>query len=562
MATTCGCDLTANGCDRNCCCDPDCTDDDKKLFSACIAVNKAHIEEICVSDDLLFSANGKYQIEGTGSGLLCLYKDNYNARFFYSKVDSVLNSQSFENLAKKYRKTSFEQHKESAVSYENSFRIGDPLFIVFSVGRHQGFLPHPKSFLTSECEDSNPAQFLISGENECARIVRNLKEQCTGAHSWNARSYVEGYKVAPYPSFTFQNADVGAQLTKKGLNDSNDYIVPSVSGNVSELIKPRMESFLCRNPQGSINPCPFSSLPSPSYNESTSRCENVAQDVAFNVRYHIGKSVKITQVNVSFILGGVSKSFLQRNKFHFSMVENITANSTNKTTPYRRSGNPGYITGLPVIVAVVEGEGDTAIIYPSTTNKSVSFTTVSPTSRGLCNTEGDRLPINFGVDFRTGCFMLLKKDLDLNGCEEMQKNIYKVLRSNLPTHVGIFGNASADTLLNWIPLINEAPKDVVSISNGRCTNMHTSILFEFLYASTGFQQNPQRKVVGVHVKYGEARTLDLKCVGLFCGGATEKLELIQSVSFVDVSLTPQAEIKTTPRFRSKAPNDFFYPFVT
>merc|ERR1711962_901425 len=86
--TTCTCDLTANDCDWNCCCDPDCTPEDQTIFSSCITVNKAHIEEMCVSDNLLFSANGKYQVEGTGGGLLCLYRDNYNARFFYSEVAS------------------------------------------------------------------------------------------------------------------------------------------------------------------------------------------------------------------------------------------------------------------------------------------------------------------------------------------------------------------------------------------------------------------------------------------------------------------------------------------
>ena len=32
----CTCDLTANGCDPNCCCDPECESDDRSAFSTCI----------------------------------------------------------------------------------------------------------------------------------------------------------------------------------------------------------------------------------------------------------------------------------------------------------------------------------------------------------------------------------------------------------------------------------------------------------------------------------------------------------------------------------------------
>ena len=32
----CTCDLTANGCDPNCCCDPECEADDRNAFSECI----------------------------------------------------------------------------------------------------------------------------------------------------------------------------------------------------------------------------------------------------------------------------------------------------------------------------------------------------------------------------------------------------------------------------------------------------------------------------------------------------------------------------------------------
>lgn len=32
----CPCDLTGNACDVNCCCDLDCTSDDREVFSGCV----------------------------------------------------------------------------------------------------------------------------------------------------------------------------------------------------------------------------------------------------------------------------------------------------------------------------------------------------------------------------------------------------------------------------------------------------------------------------------------------------------------------------------------------
>jgi len=109
-------------------------------------------------------------------------------------------------------------------------------------------------------------------------------------------------------------------------------------------------------------------------------------------------------------------------------------------------------------------------------------------------------------------------------------------------------------------VINTPPTVVATATNNVCTNMITDATYQILYAKTGYFANPQNQIVGFEVKYGTPRTLQSQCSGLLCSDVNRVL-ISQSVSFIDVSTTPINEVKPKPKFRSKAPNDFFYPFL-
>ena len=52
-ASLCLCDLTRGSCDANCCCDQDCTDDERSRFTSCTSPTAAPAPELdyCVSDE-------------------------------------------------------------------------------------------------------------------------------------------------------------------------------------------------------------------------------------------------------------------------------------------------------------------------------------------------------------------------------------------------------------------------------------------------------------------------------------------------------------------------------
>ena len=52
-----------------------------------------------------------------------------------------------------------------------------------------------------------------------------------------------------------------------------------------------------------------------------------------------------------------------------------------------------------------------------------------------------------------------------------------------------------------------------------------------------------------------------QCVGQFCQSRSQNVEVVSSVAFIDVSKPPISDQKSLPEFQSKAPSDFFHPFL-
>lgn len=78
----CICDATKGLCDLNCCCDPDCTSDDRNAFTICIdqlLAKQLYNTTICLPRNQVFTTNTPYIIE-VFQDLLCLTLNN--CKFF------------------------------------------------------------------------------------------------------------------------------------------------------------------------------------------------------------------------------------------------------------------------------------------------------------------------------------------------------------------------------------------------------------------------------------------------------------------------------------------------
>lgn len=560
-AASCSCDLKGIVCDTNCCCDPQCTVANKLAFSECIQTKENRIEKVCVSDSVLYSTNGKYQAEGSAIGLFCIFRDNYETRHFYSTVSSVTSQKAFNDLLMKYQTSTYGVASTLIFSYEKSFKAGDPLFVLLSDNK-QGYISHPASFTSGFCEDSNEARFLESNTTVCSRQVLNLSSQCTSEKGWDAKGYAAGFKVAPFPSFI-----LGINIFRKRSNmSSSNNSVELVSVTDPRLVDPTLNlPFKCKDDSGTVLDCPFTTLPSPSYSGDvgSGKCDNVVIEVQYKVNYTINTTVELSEVEISFVLGSISDNTQFFQQTHTMLFEEKPVGNITNTTVIARSGNPGYVFGLPVVSGKVFVDFATQSNFIAVNQERSSwFSTITSSSQGLCSTTSLRLPISFGTDFRSGCFIIVKDAMTLTECEQLQKDIYSVLLRDLPSHIASFGNSTGTAIDQWVAVINNQATAMVAVSNSQCGNMVTGVLFEFLFAKTGYSANPQYKIVGFQVKYDADRILLNQCNGLLCQTTTtRKVEITQAVSFIDVSSTPQTEVKEKPKFKSKAPNDFFYPFL-
>lgn len=78
---SCSCDLTASSCDANCCCDADCSEDDKDAF-VCVAP-PTPLTEACTWEEHVVYSNTQELVTRTATGLFCVHVDNNAGRHFY-----------------------------------------------------------------------------------------------------------------------------------------------------------------------------------------------------------------------------------------------------------------------------------------------------------------------------------------------------------------------------------------------------------------------------------------------------------------------------------------------
>ncbi|XP_028517581.1 tectonic-3-like [Exaiptasia diaphana] len=119
----CTCDLTGNSCDTNCCCDPDCSSTEKEAFTECKDADVNQDNKVCVSNDLLFIQNTQFKTQATGTGLFCIFRDNYSSRNYYNDITSASSDTEFSNLKRQSSKSIYinqglQQTQPSASSYK------------------------------------------------------------------------------------------------------------------------------------------------------------------------------------------------------------------------------------------------------------------------------------------------------------------------------------------------------------------------------------------------------------------------------------------------------------
>ena len=138
--------------------------------------------------------------------------------------------------------------------------------------------------------------------------------------------------------------------------------------------------------------CDSSTPSTPEYNTSAS-CENVLLELSYTIRHN--GSQGITSVTADIVIGQIDNditSLQQSFSVRFLLDGEVDGAST------KRSGNPGYGDGRPILGGVLEGD---SVNVSSDTSEWVTVMM----GGGVCQVGGARLNVQFREDLRTACIL-------------------------------------------------------------------------------------------------------------------------------------------------------------
>nr|XP_056706037.1 tectonic-3 [Euleptes europaea] len=489
--SVCPCDLHPGFCDLNCCCDSRCgsecsVEGSECPFSFCLPGSTRAVSRMCLEKSLIFRNNTPYFTEivpdSSGCTLLFCVQLN-NSKLNYFQKPQVITKENFTALSVQYGGPSFILPEQTEPSPSTFYRVGDPIQIYFADLSVLNVLKQPASMDTSQlCTDENPAGFLESKSTSCIRIFPNLTSSCTTDPALNAASYFQDFSVLKVPV----NLTISQPLQVK--------IIP-VSVPASPIL-------------------------------IGNTCYNVVSEVIYEVEFsgiHGIQNVSV-QFKVDNIYGN-PRSILQQ---HFSL------SFWNKSPSFtkQRSGNPGYITGAP-LVALYNGTQQYVTILQNQDN-------------GQCSEK--RYRILFREDVRTGCKFNASLKLEEANCNHLQESIYQAFQGqHNPGRLAITGNADVNQPGEWNSIFTQR----CIMQDERCM-IPISLEIQVIWAQVGLLSNPQAQVLGARYLY---ICKPLQSLGTYMN----MLPLMTTVAFTDVTKWPEPT-RSQPGVYWKLPFDFFFPF--
>ncbi|CAM9472724.1 unnamed protein product [Ectocarpus fasciculatus] len=602
----CVCDLTAGQCDTNCCCDAECTQTELERFAeldACLDEGPAdEVTTTCYSSDHLDKINPSYPFTGGGAaqgavdGLLCVQYDNSASKGEFFEDPGTLPISIFGDSGA----SEFSYHDNLAVSAASGptetdtfFDTGDRIPVAFladdggTVAAFGGFFPLPVADDTGQCNEANFVEFAvpvpakIAEENTCAREVENLASQCSSAFAWGRftnQLYVgtDG-TVAPAPlviggeytaveisSVTWRDWDTGQETDFTDVNCGVFYY----DGAVADTVTTNSACILGGGTGETVA----------SATDVSDGCKNALASVCYTVT-HDGEG-GISAVSAAVVLtdippgpNGGSFSAVSPQQFSVEFRLDETSDSFADMTRSQdlgnlvergRSGNPGYLPGLPVLAGRLESEDDDEYIAAGGSNGGGGLELMVGEGNG-CDNVGTT-PVEFAYDGVGCCVLSLTREALAEHCTGSGQHVdpetgFTPLAfgntSSTVEYLGIYGNADPLDVSQWVelPLASSADTAFWDDESGVCSSMVSTLEYRVLYTAVGSKANPQSKIISAAARYGKSDWIWRE------ESADEQNFLVcNTVSFKTFEQETQRYTPPSPPVAFTVPWDVFYPF--
>ncbi|CAM9721871.1 unnamed protein product, partial [Laminaria digitata] len=301
-------------------------------------------------------------------------------------------------------------------------------------------------------------------------------------------------------------------------------------------------------------------------------CKNSLSSVCYTI-LHDGEG-SVTSVTAAVVLTDIPVGTVvssQRFSVEFLLDENSDASSEltrsqdlGNLVKRARSGNPGYLPGLPVLAGRLESSGDNEYIAAGGSTGGGGLELMAGEGRG-CDDVGTST-VEFGYDGLGCCVLSLTRDALEQHCTGSGQHVdpdsgFTPLAfqntSSSVEYIGEYGSADPLDVSQWMELQFASSADTASWDDesGVCSSMVSTLEYRFLYAPVGSKANPQNKIVSAGARYGKS-----DWVWREEAASEQKFWVCNSVSFKAYDHETQVYMPPSPPVAFTVPWDVFYPF--
>ncbi|NWW16570.1 TECT3 protein, partial [Falcunculus frontatus] len=405
-------------------------------------------------------------------GFLFFFSFQTLAKLNYFQQPQDIKESDFVEFLEKYGRHSFLAPSQAQPSFSAFYRAGDPILIYFDSSSVLSMLRQPvKMGASGLCVDGNPAGFLDTKSTSCTRIFANLSKSCVTDPALDAASYYRDFAVLKVPI--------------------NDIIV---------------------QPMKVIYEIEYS---------GTSGIQSVS-----------------VQFKVSNVSGNTGSSLQQHFTTHFwvsipTSLEFYQTRTLSHMLP--RSGNPGYISGAPLLIANSGAMQHMSILQSE--------------SDGSCS-RFLRHTVQFGRNMRTGCKISLSPVLEDSNCSYMQQKLYKAFQGmNRTEDFAVTGSAHSTQAEEWMTILIQNCS-VQAVNCTSCCVVPVTLEIQILWTKAGLLSNPQAQILGARYFY---QCHPLKFLNM------SAVPVTTVVTFTDMTDWPEPP-RGQPQLHWKLPFDIFFPF--
>jgi len=515
----CICNLTTEICDEYCCCDTDCTDAKRTEWEnakpdRCLKETSRRLnhDDLCEYSQDEYYPNSKAKktnYKNLFEKILCIEWENLAeiGKYFQLMTTADLSS---EEIDTKYNDaTSFASNLSVAnLSTSGSYQIGDLMDIRRNGQRVRFSLPGPN--VAGFCDDFNTVKYLEdSYHTTCERSV-DLTTQCATS-PFSPTGYLN-FEVAQTYGVTSQFTTI----TTGTINTINmaTLEITSTAGNL---------------PDSELN---------------AGVCTNVLLEVSYEIILDAAGAPTTVRADV-LLANSLTAANVTKINQRFSVEFLASSNEI------KRSGNPGYINGLPLLIG--QKNGNIVNVY------SHGFELTGVNADGSCVAANTNTwnpwatTIGFNEKVVFGCTLSMAEAAYKNFCENAEFADYEIFdQIGFIETIGRFGTADQLRILDWVD-VESVAAPTPTLDNLTCNNMPSVLEIEIWVAKAGAVSNPQTFVLRARKSYKTTTWKYIKSDS----NSTQQFGLYVTVSFIHVEEEDLFNVDPTLDFI--VARDVFYP---